>query len=283
MEPACQHFRRFAGELEGRVLIDAERLRKLARDEKIGAAVVEKDYAITWLLKGFFLDGSPLREGFVLKGGTAIRKAFFPGMWRFSEDLDFTVMDGGNADGIKESIQKILDMLLTESGISYSLYSFHPNPGAIIAYVQFRGPLNHPNKIKLDISLSEKMALHAESRTVKGGFPDLPDFRIMVYTLREIMAEKIRSIMQRGYSRDYYDVWRLVKESQFDKQEIKSLLVRKCELKGIAYEPNVLFDKTRLEEANVHWSGGLSHLVKELPDFDKVISELRVNLAFLQR
>lgn len=262
-------------------MIDAERIRRLARDEKIGAAVLEKHYVLTWLLKGFFLDESPLRKSFVLKGGTAMREAFFPGMWRFSEDLDFTVIGSGDADGIKESIRKILDMLLVESGISYSIYSFHSNPGAIIAYVQFRGPLNHPNKIKLDISLSEKMVLAAESRTVKSGFPDLPDFCVMVYTLREIMAEKIRSIMQRGYSRDYYDVWRLVKESQFDKQEIKNLLVRKCELKGIAYEPNLLFNKTRLEEAKAHWSGNLSHLVKELPDFDKVVSELRVDLAFL--
>ncbi|AFU57606.1 hypothetical protein Ngar_c06630 [Candidatus Nitrososphaera gargensis Ga9.2] len=176
-----------------------------------------------------------------------------------------------------------MDLLLTESGIAYSVHSYHANPGAIIAYVQFRGPLNHPNRIKLDISLSEKMALKPESRMIKSDFADLPDFKILAYSLKEIMSEKIRSIMQRGYSRDYYDVWRLLKENEFDKQEIKDLLVKKCKLKGIPYEPGLLFDKTRLEEARAHWSRGLSHLVKELPDFDEVISELKAGLLFLQK
>lgn len=255
----------------------------MARDEKMGAAVVEKDYSLTWLLKGFFLKDSPLKESFVLKGGTAIRKAFYPGKWRFSEDLDFTVAGGtDDATGIRVSIQKILDLLLAESGIEYSIYSFHANPAAIIAYIQFRGPLNHPNRIKLDISLSEKMALKPKSRTVRSDFADLPDFEILAYPLKEIMVEKIRSIMQRGYSRDYYDVWRLLKEKQFDKKEIKDLLVRKCELRGIAYEPDLLFDKTRLEEAGAHWSSSLSHLVRELPDFERVVSKLRADLTFLQ-
>lgn len=118
---------------------------------------------------------------------------------------------------------------------------------------------------------------------IKSDFADLPDFKILAYSLKEIMSEKIRSIMQRGYSRDYYDVWRLLKENEFDKQEIKDLLVKKCKLKGIPYEPGLLFDKTRLEEARAHWSRGLSHLVKELPDFDEVISELKAGLLFLQK
>ena len=158
-------------------MIDAERIRSLAREARIGAAVIEKDYALTWLLRGFFLENSPLRKTFVLRGGTAIRKAFFPGTWRFSEDLDFTVIaDENNADRIKASIEDILGKLLAESGIAYSIYSFHSNPGAIIATMQFRGPLGHPNRIKLDISLSEKMALGPESVSVKSSFPDLPDF-----------------------------------------------------------------------------------------------------------
>jgi hypothetical protein len=43
-------------------LIGAERIRSIARDEKMGAATVEKDYALTWLLKGFYLKGSQLRN-----------------------------------------------------------------------------------------------------------------------------------------------------------------------------------------------------------------------------
>jgi hypothetical protein len=270
--------------VEARVLIDAERIRSIAREEKMGAAVVEKDYALTWLLKGFFLKTSQLRKSFVLKGGTAIRKAYFPGTWRFSEDLDFTVTgDAKDAEIIKKSLQDILDTLTAESGIAYSVHSFHANPGAVIGSVRFQGPLNHPNRIKLDISLSEKMALKPEARMVRSEFPDLPEFQILAYSLDEILAEKLRSIIQRGYSRDYYDVWRLMKESKFDRDNIKNLLVRKCELKEIEYKPELFFDKDRLDDARDHWISGLGHLVKELPDSDKVVSELREMLAFLRR
>jgi predicted nucleotidyltransferase component of viral defense system len=267
-------------------MIDVERIRAKAREERMGAAVVEKDYALTWLLRGFYLDGSHLKDSFVLKGGTAIRKAFFPGSWRFSEDLDFTVTGQkkkDDADAIKGAIEKMLQLLQMESGIEYAIDSFHPNPGAIIASVQFRGPLNYRNRIKLDISILEKMALPAEKRVIKSDFADLEDYEILAYSLKEITAEKIRSIMQRGYSRDYYDVWRLMNENRVvDKKEIRDLLKRKCEMKGIAYEPDLLFDKERVEEARAYWSKSLSYLVKDLPNFETVLSELKQMLAFLK-
>jgi hypothetical protein len=74
-------------------LISAERIRRIAREEKLAVGVVEKDYVLTWLLKGVYLVNSDLRNNFVLKGGTAIRKAYFPQTWRFSEDLDFSVVE----------------------------------------------------------------------------------------------------------------------------------------------------------------------------------------------
>jgi hypothetical protein len=95
MESDYQHIRRISAwlEAEGAVLIDLERIRSIARQKKIGVAVAEKDYSITWLLSGFYHPESALRSSFLPKGGTSLRKAYFPGIWHFSEDLDFTVID----------------------------------------------------------------------------------------------------------------------------------------------------------------------------------------------
>lgn len=256
-------------------------LRVLARKVGSNPATLEKDYALTWLLRGFYLEKSRLRDAFVLKGGTAIRKAYFPDRWRFSEDLDFTVTKAVIPEQAREATQWIFDELMKESGIRYELEAFHSNEGAIICTVKFTGPLNHKNKIKLDVSLTEKMVLQPEWRSIKTTFPGMPEFKILAYSLLEILTEKIRSIMQRGYSRDYYDVWRLTKENDFDEKEVKELLMRKCELKGIDYDPELFFNRDRLKGAKDHWIAGLGHLTKELPDFDTVISELRPKLAFL--
>jgi uncharacterized protein len=263
-------------------LISAEHIRRIAREEKLAAGVVEKDYALTWLLRGFYLVNSGLEDSFVLKGGTAIRKVYFPQTWRFSEDLDFTITKAVESESIRESMQQVFKKLLWESGINYSLESFHLTEESIIANVQFVGPLNFTNRIKHDISLKEKMVLEPERRPIRINYSDLPEFEVLVYSLSEILAEKIRSIMQRGYSRDYYDVWRLLKENEFKDSEIRKLLKMKCELNGIKYEPSLLFDEKRLSEAQSFWEKGLLYLTRELPKFEVVISEMKERLSFLQ-
>ena len=188
----------------------------------------------------------------------------------------------GKSEEIKGAMQRVIEELRVESGINFSIESFHPTAGSIIANVQFVGPLNFMNRIKHDISLKEKMVLKPERCLVRTNYSDLSEFEILVYSLKEILAEKIRSIMQRGYSRDYYDVWRLLKETQFKDAEIKSLVKRKCELIDIEYEPSLLFDEKRLSEARAFWEKGLLYLTKELPTFEITIAEVKERLSFLQ-
>ncbi len=263
-------------------MISADHIRRIAREEKLGVGIVEKDYALSWLLRGYYLVNSGLDDSFILKGGTAIRKVYFPRTWRFSEDLDFTIAKVMKPESIKEFMQKVFETLLRESGISYSFESFHATEGSIIANVQFLGPLKFTNRIRHDISLKEKMVLVPERRRVRTNYSDLAEFEALAYSLSEILAEKIRSIMQRGYSRDYYDVWRLLKEGKFKDSEIKKLVKMKCKLNRIRYEPSLLFDENRLSEAQSFWEKGLLHLTKELPEFEIMISETKERLSFLQ-
>jgi hypothetical protein len=52
-------------------LIWAEQIKRIAREEKLAAGVVEKDYVLTWLLKGIYLVNSDLRDNLFS------REAFF--------------------------------------------------------------------------------------------------------------------------------------------------------------------------------------------------------------
>jgi predicted nucleotidyltransferase component of viral defense system len=126
------------------------------------------------------------------------------------------------------------------------------------------------------------MVLKPERRLIRTNYSDLQEFEMLSYSLKEILAETIRSIMQRGYSRDYYDVWRLLKENQFKDAEIKRLLKKKCELNDVEYAPGLLFDEKRLGEARAFWEKGLLYLTKELPEFEMTIAEVKERLSFLQ-
>ena len=75
-----------------------ETLERRVRAEVLRAGVprevIEKDYAIGYVLAGMY--GLPaLGRRLVFKGGTALRKAYFPD-YRLSEDLDFTALPGSD-------------------------------------------------------------------------------------------------------------------------------------------------------------------------------------------
>lgn len=260
--------------------MDANALRKLARKTGFDIVTLEKDYALTWLLSGIYSKDSPLRDILIFKGGTAIRKVYFP-EWRLSEDLDFTVLDRVEAGIVKNGFEDIFK-LLDSSGIKFSFGDFESTKHGIFANVQFVGPLQYKNRIAHDISLTEKMVDKPAKIRVRPEYADVSEFVATVYSLNEIVVEKIRSMLQRTRARDYYDVWRLMKEKKPDVKTIKHLLIQKCDITGVKFRPELIFEESRLSEAKEYWNIALARLTKDLPEFDDTISELRIMLHFLQ-
>jgi predicted nucleotidyltransferase component of viral defense system len=63
-------------------------IRSVARHKHIQQYIVEKDYALSYLLAAI-VQADGLGENLVLKGGTALKKLYFAD-YRFSEDLDYS-------------------------------------------------------------------------------------------------------------------------------------------------------------------------------------------------
>jgi predicted nucleotidyltransferase component of viral defense system len=261
--------------------MNADQLRRLAKDTGFDVATLEKDYALTWLIAGIYSEDSNLKDILIFKGGTAIRKVYFP-EWRLSEDLDFTILQRVNLEKVKQNFEQVFNSLKGKSGITYSFSAFNHGIYTILADVQFLGPLDFKNRIAHDISLKEKLVEEPERKKVKPEYEDIPEAKVLVYSLNEILVEKIRSIFQRGKARDYYDVWRLTKEKDFSSHRIRELLIQKCEISGVEFRPDLIFDGARLSEAKKFWTISLTRLTRDLPDFDKVITELKDRLSFLQ-
>lgn len=258
--------------------MQADDLRRLAGESPFDLATLEKDYALTWLLSGIYHTNT-LPDVLAFKGGTAIRKVHFP-EWRLSEDLDFTVLDTTSPREIRAGFQDAFAWVEDHSGIGFEFTSSHTNPGVILARAQYLGPLDHRNTISLDISRRERLVEEPVRLDVDGEY-DVPDFTVLVYTLNEILVEKLRSIFQRGYARDYYDIWRLLQAHDYDLDAIQQLLIEKCRLTNVDYDPEQLFDPDRLQAARRHWAPSLGRLTRNLPPFDDVLEELRETLRNL--
>lgn len=260
-------------------MISPDEIRRIARAHKMPAGVIEKDYALTWLLYGIY--SSDIGNFLVFKGGTALKKAYFPVLWRLSEDLDFTLKSEISAEEIRNLLGSCFGLIGEKTGMIFSTSSFHANPEHIIASVQYAGPLGK-NSIRIDISMNEKIITPAARKPINAEYSDAFPFEVVVYSLDEILAEKLRSILQRGKSRDYFDVWALLKNAKFDKNKMKELFAEKCRIKNIAPEYNLFFENTRIKESQRFWKTGLERLVKELPDFETVIDDLKKELRFLK-
>lgn len=254
-------------------MIPLAEIKRLAAKTRVPLGTIERDYVICWFLYGI----SKIVEGtFIFKGGTALRKIYFP-RWRFSDDLDFSSRKTLDAREIKSLLESINEKA-SESGIVFDIKSLHVNPEYCMGKVQYTGPLQTKNSFKLDLFMNEFLLDKYSSRWVFWEYSDQERVKIPVYSLEEILAEKLRSLLQRGKSRDYYDVWALLKSHQkeIDTKLTKQIFQEKCEHFSISFgKVNDLFDADTLAGTKRFWERGLAHQVDELADFDTVIEECR--------
>ena len=115
--------------------------------------VVEKDYVLGWMLAGIYANPE-LRESWVFKGGTCLKKCFFE-TYRFSEDLDFTLLDPAHIDEIflKRVFAEIGQWIYDETGIlapaNMQEFYIYSNPRGSLSCqgkVSCRGPVSPQGK-----------------------------------------------------------------------------------------------------------------------------------------
>jgi predicted nucleotidyltransferase component of viral defense system len=266
--------------------------------------VIERDYLLSWLLAGINQVAS-LRRTLVFKGGTALKKCYF-GDYRFSEDLDFSG-EAGTPTGpaMERAVRDACDAaasLMNEYApveITSERYTEkEPHPGGQEAFsIRARLPWQRQplTRAIVETAVDEKLIKPAEMRKVIHEYGEPFNFEIPVYALEEIVAEKLRAILQhieklqeRGWSRsrarDYYDLWRVLGayKHEMDLDDFAPFLRRKCAVRKVSFKSaGDFFQEDMLAYVGRTWEQRLGPLVPGLPRFDAVMSELRPQIAQL--
>lgn len=252
-------------------MITDARIRTLARQDGVTAGLAEKNYVNSWVLNALFTH--PVGDALVFKGGTALSKLYFPEIWRFSEDLDFTAT--GPIPALQDKLVAALDEIEPESGIGFTLRSFHP-AGDPIEYVQVKiqydAVLGQLNTTKLDITFDEPIVFPKEEH--EHAFEDVPSFELTAYSVEEIFVEKLRSLFQRARARDYYDLYRLLEQETFDDGDVADALQRKSEARDMEIDVSEGLAERDDADVEAYWETGLDRLVTELPPFEDVVSRI---------
>jgi len=256
-------------------MLSRAELQRLANREKVALGMLEKDYVLTEVLKALSqLPG--LHKSLVFKGGTALRKVYFP-HWRYSEDLDFTVTQDIPKEELRQDLNSWYQQVEQTTQIRLTTRMLHKTNGYARVRTQFLGPLAHPAMIYMDLSFDEPLCLKPEFRKVlTAPFPN-EERTVQVYPLEELMAEKMRSLVERGKSRDYYDVWRLLKEqcSQINLEQLGTVLEKKLKHKGLSLKS--IEDLLPESPAGIkrYWEKDLSQQVTTLLPLEDVLNELK--------
>jgi len=274
-------------------MISLNELKRAAAEEGIPFESTQKDYVIGWILWGL-ANHPTLSQEFVFKGGTALRKCYFR-EYRFSEDLDFTVQGKAlNKDRLENDLRDCAQKISEASGIEVALAELsqtrdEENEEALKGKFSYRGPSKPVTtlpKIKLDITYYEKVIEEPLQRSIIQRYSDAVDTKVQVYTLEEIVAEKMRSMLQqkerRARPRDWYDVWFLLSNEDLDALHIQTLFHKKCVFKNVTFTGvEDYFDSGLIEKINRAWERSLNRQLKDVPPFKTVRTELRLLLENL--
>ena len=249
-------------------MIRADKLRERARMHGVPESTVERDYAQNWLLWAL----SDIEMAF--KGGTCIRKLYIPD-YRFSDDLDFTMIRYVDKEEISGLISERVSLAGEKSGISFSediRVEENFNGFEISVYFRILWVGGSPLKIKLDITRHDReiVLMPFVRKRVVRNYEDVPDTEIMAYSLEEIFSEKIRSIFERTRPRDMYDIWSL--KDSVDVEKVMGVLPEKLKYRDV--NPDMERFLSRKDYFGMAWKNSLSHQIKDLPDFEDVFREI---------
>ena len=275
-------------------MIDKREIIDKATALSLRPQIVEKDYALGWVLAGISAHNA-LRDSWVFKGGTCLKKCFFE-TYRFSEDLDFTLKDESYLDEtfLKEVFAEISEWVYQACGlelpIDFQSFDIVTNPrGSLFCRgkVSYRGPISPQSnrqlpRIKLDLTADERLVLQPQRLPIYHPYNDAPaeGIEVLTYAYEEAFGEKVRALAERARPRDLYDVINLFRNEQARPvaQVLLDVLTQKCEFKEIDV-PNMGLITPRYDDLEGAWDSMLAHQLAALPplqDFWEALPEFFV-------
>jgi predicted nucleotidyltransferase component of viral defense system len=251
-----------------------------AGGKKVPESVIERDYCLSWFLFG--LAQLEFKDKIIFKGGTALRRCHYED-YRFSEDLDFSLIKEFPQDLILSEFSKIFVWVKDESGMIFEHVRQDPqSENTYTFYISYVGPLPGAAKeVKVDVTFKENILTPVVEKEIIKTYDEYTDFlsdaKVWVYSLEEVAIEKTCALFSanRNEPRDLYDLYSLITEKGLDISSMRSEIEQKMMFKGASFEQRQgEFDKKepRLKKT---WETRLSKQMTSLPAFDEVFREVK--------
>jgi len=231
-----------------------------AKGEELGvhAANVQRDYVFGWLLSGIYRADNPVCPHLILKGGNCFRKAYFQHA-RFSNDLDFSTESELDVEQLLQGLKQACAVARENSGVEFLLDESRVSEKRLadsetriyearVYFKSFYGEEDARIRVNLDVKEYDRIFLPTQTRRLVHAYSDaqLCQGSIRCVKLEELLASKLKALLQRRHSPDLYDFVHAVffqKTLNISRREVLSTF-----LKQTIYEPEPMMARNLLLE-----------------------------------
>jgi len=198
-------------------MIDKNEIESKASEFEIHTSDIQRDYISGWVLAGIYTKTS-LQDSLVLKGGNCLRKAYFEHT-RFSRDLDFSTPGALHEDVIGRELSGVCDFVQASTGVIFEKErtvvaekrGADPDKKMYQARLYFKDFYGNSDNItisiRLDVKQFDRIFLPVQQRNLIHPYSDYSDCCVPLNCLKleEILAGKLKCLLQRRHSADLYD------------------------------------------------------------------------------
>ena len=236
-------------------MIEKEMLLEIGRKKGLtNKEYIEKDHFQDLFL--FYLYKKTNK--FIFKGGTALYKIY--NLPRFSEDLDFSLVEHFSPDNAEKIIKEI-----AENSSNFKINSIKTTKDSLLIKLNCSSILTKQNTLRIDINFKNKIIKGFNVKNYISDYIDINPFSLRILKPEEIISEKIHSILNREKARDLYDLFFLLRIAEFD----KALVEEKLKNFDMRYNKKIIGEK--IINLKIIWEKELkTFILDELPNFDSV-------------
>jgi predicted nucleotidyltransferase component of viral defense system len=253
-------------------MITKAEIESKAKAFQIHASNVQRDYVFGWLLFGLFTV-SRLKDSIFLKGGNALRKGYFENT-RFSADLDLGIPGDISEDALRQDLNSVCTVIQERTGVVFVTDETKvkekfaatdaPLPGLKVyeARIYFKDFYGNSDaiilRISMDLTRFDRVLLPCSTVPLIHPYSDAVDVSctIRCMKLEEIIATKLKCLMQREHAPDLFDYAYSIKllGGNLNKSEVVTTLIRKTIFDRNPIMLKDILASTALGFFREHWS-----------------------------
>jgi len=280
-------------------MIDRDEIESKAREFEIHTSNVQRDYVFGWLLFGLF-SVSDLKEHIFLKGGNALRKGYLPAT-RYSGDLDFGTPGDISQDALMEEFQKVCTFIEQQAGVKFHAgehqikekFAATDAPLSDLKVYEIRLYFSdfygNPDQIRIRVSIDftryDKVLLPVQETTLIHPYSDSGAVQcpIRCMKLEEIIATKLKCLLQRQHAPDLFDYVYTVRELgvNLKRRELVGTFIRKTIFDRNPHVAKEILLSTPFKFFRDYWQKGLVCAKQVAIGVDEAIGLFTSDLADL--